>query len=576
MTAYDWVQLFLFILILLLLVKPLGSYMAHVFQGERTFISGVIRPVERFIYRIAGIREKEEMTWKTYSLVMLAFSFAGFLLLYAIMRLQAFLFFNPQHLSNVSSALSFNTALSFITNTNWQFYAGESTMSYFTQMAGLSVQNFISAAVGMAVMAAFIRGIARSSGKTLGNFWVDTTRSILYILLPLSIILAIILLTQGVVQTLHGTQTVTLLQPVQTASGIVTQQQIAVGPVASQEAIKMLGTNGGGFFNANSAHPFENPTPLSNFIEMMALLLIPASLVYTFGKMVGQTRQGWALLSAMGVIFLVCLAAVIWAEKSGNPAFDNLNISQAISYLQPGGNMEGKEVRFGIFNSALWATATSAASNGSVNSMLDSFSALGGLIPLWLIDLGEIIFGGVGSGLYGILAHVIIAVFVAGLMIGRTPEYIGKKIEATEMKMASIMVLVPVLLVLIATAVAVSINAGMSTVTNPGPHGFSQVFYAFSSAANNNGSAFAGLGTNTFYNLAMGIVMVIGRYWTAVAALAIGGSLVMKRQVPESSGTLPTHTPLFVFWLMAVFIIVGALSFFPALSLGPIAEQLLR
>ena len=576
MTIYSWLQLFLYLIILLLLVKPLGSYMAHVFQEERTFISRAGGPVERFVYRITGVIPDDEMGWLKYALVMLLFNLLGFVLLYAIMRLQAILPWNPQHLSAVPPSLSFNTAISFITNTNWQFYAGETTMSYFTQMVGLTVQNFLSAATGIAILIAIIRGLSRHSAKTLGNYWVDMTRSIVYVLLPLSFIFAIVLVSQGVVQTLHSAPTANLLQSAQNTSGqVVSQQVISVGPVASQEAIKMLGTNGGGFFNTNSAHPFENPTPLTDFLEMLAILLIPAALVYTYGKMVRDTRQGWALLAAMTIIFVLCVSVTVWAEQNGNPALVGLNINQTASNLQPGGNMEGKEVRFGIVNSALWADVTTAASNGSVNSMHDSFTPLGGLFPLWLMELGEIIFGGVGSGLYGMLAHVIIAVFVAGLMIGRTPEYLGKKIEAFEMKMAALIVLTPVVAILLGTAIAVAIPAGRATIFNPGAQGFSEVLYAFSSASNNNGSAFAGLGSNTFYNIATGIAMLLGRYWTAIPALAIGGALVKKKRVPVSSGTLPTHTPLFVFWLMAVFIIIGALSFFPALSLGPVVEQLM-
>ena len=450
-------------------------------------------------------------------------------------------------------------------------------MSYFTQMLGLGVQNFLSAATGMAILIALIRGLVRHSAQTIGNYWVDMTRSVLYILIPLAFVLALVLVSQGVVQTFNGAQQASLVQPVQDANGqTVTQQMIALGPAASQIAIKQLGTNGGGFFNVNSAHPFENPTPLSNFLETLAILLIPAALCYTFGKMVGDTRKGWALLAAMTIIFVVMLSVSVWAEQSGNPALSGLNVDQTASNLQSGGNMEGKEVRFGIADSALWATATTSASNGSVNSMHDSFTPLGGLVPMWLMQLGEVVYGGVGSGLYGMLAFVIIAVFVAGLMIGRTPEYLGKKIEAFEMKMASLMVLIPILAVLLGTAIAVATPAGREAIFNPGAHGFSEVLYAFSSASNNNGSAFAGLGTNTvFYNVALGLVMLIGRYWLAIPVLAIAGSLAAKKKVPETSGTLPTHTPLFVFWLIAVIVIVGALSFLPALSLGPIVEQLM-
>jgi K+-transporting ATPase ATPase A chain len=451
-------------------------------------------------------------------------------------------------------------------------------MSYFTQMIGLTIQNFVSAATGMAILVALVRGFMRHSAKTIGNFWVDMTRSVLYVLLPLSILLALVLVSQGVVQTFHSSQEVALVQSTQDASGqTVNQQVIAVGPAAAQVAIKQLGTNGGGFFNVNSSHPFENPTPLSNFLEMLALLLIPAALCYTFGRMVGDTRKGWALLAAMTIIFVVMLSVTVWAEQRGNPSLEGLNVDQSASAMQSGGNMEGKEVRFGAANSALWAAATTGASNGSVNAMHDSFTPLGGLVPMWLMQLGEVVYGGVGSGLYGMLAFVIIAVFVAGLMIGRTPEYLGKKIEAYEMKMASLIVLVPVLLVLFGTAITVMTQAGKSAVFNPGAHGFSEILYAFSSASNNNGSAFAGLGTNTsFYNIALGLVMFFGRYALAIPVLAIAGSLVQKKKVPETPGTLPTHSPLFIFWLIAVVIIVGALSFLPALSLGPIVEQLLR
>jgi potassium-transporting ATPase potassium-binding subunit len=577
MNIFDWLQIGLYLLVLLLLVKPLGAYMARVFQGERVFLTPALGRVERFIYRVTGIRSDEEMSWKTYAVVMLLFNVAGLLVVYALQRLQAVLPLNPQDLGAVKPDLAFNTAVSFATNTNWQSYAGESTMSYLIQMVGLTVQNFVSAATGIAILVAVVRGFVRHSAKTLGNFWVDMTRSVIYVLLPLSIILALVLVSQGVVQTFHGSQQTTLVQSTQDAGGqAVDQQGIAIGPAAAQVAIKQLGTNGGGFFNVNSAHPFENPTPLTNFLEMLAILLIPAALCYTFGKMVGDTRKGWALLAVMTIIFVVMLSVTVWAEQRGNPALSGLNIDQSASNLQSGGNMEGKEVRFGAANSALWAAATTGASNGSVNAMHDSFTPLGGLVPMWLMQLGEVVYGGAGSGLYGMLAFVIIAVFVAGLMIGRTPEYLGKKIEVYEMKMASLMVLIPVLLVLFGTAIAVTISAGRAAVFNPGAHGFSEVLYAFSSASNNNGSAFAGLGTNTtFYNIALGFVMLFGRYWLAIPALAIAGSLVQKKKVPVTSGTLPTHTPLFIFWLVAVVIIVGALSFLPALSLGPIVEHLL-
>lgn len=578
MTYSAWIQIGLFFVLLLLLVKPLGGYMARVYQGERTFLHRIFSPLERLIYRFAGIRPEEEMSWKTYAAVMLLFNLAGFLLLFVIQLLQGVLPFNPQNLAAVRPDTAFNAAVSFVTNTNWQSYSGETTMSYFTQMVGLTVQNFLSAATGMAILVALVRGLVRFSTKNIGNYWVDITRTVLYILVPLAFVLALVLVSQGVVQTFRGTEQVNLTQPVQDAGGqTVDQQSLALGPVSSQIAIKQLGTNGGGFFNVNSAHPFENPTPLANFLELLSIVLIPAALCFTFGKMAGDTRKGWALLAAMTLIFVVMLGITLWAEQAGNPALAGLNVDQSASSSQSGGNMEGKEARFGIDESALWATATSAASNGSVNSMLDSFSPLGGLVPMWLIQLGEVVYGGVGSGLYGMLAFVIIAVFVAGLMIGRTPEYFGKKIESFEMKMAALMVLIPVLTVLFGTAIAVMLPAGRAGAFNPGPHGFSEILYGFSSAVNNNGSAFAGLGANTvFYNVALAIAMLIGRYGLAVAALAIAGSLAMKKKVPETSGTLPTHTPLFVFWLIAIVVIVGALSFIPALSLGPIVEQLMR
>jgi potassium-transporting ATPase potassium-binding subunit len=573
MNIPDLLQIVLYLLILLLLVKPLGGYIARVFQGERVFLTRAAGPVERFIYRIARVKSDEEMDWKTYAFAMLLFNVAGLLLVYALQRLQSVLPLNPQALGAVKPDLAFNTAVSFATNTNWQSYGGETTMSYLTQMLGFTVQNFLSAATGIAVLVALVRGFVGHSAKTLGNFWVDMTRSVLYILLPLSILLAVILVSQGVVQTFSGSQQAALVEASQNATG----QTIAVGPAAAQVAIKQLGTNGGGFFNVNSAHPFENPTPLTNFLEMLAILLIPAALCYTFGKMVGDTRKGWALLAAMTIIFVVMVSVSVWSEQSGSTTLTGLNVDQSASALQSGGNMEGKEVRFGAANSALWAAATTGASNGSVNSMHDSLTPLGGLAPMWLMQLGEVVYGGVGSGLYGMLAFVIIAVFVAGLMIGRTPEYLGKKIEAYEMKMASLIVLIPVLMVLFGTAIAVMTQAGKSAVFNPGAHGFSEILYAFSSAGNNNGSAFAGLGTNTtFYNIALGLVMFFGRYALTVPVLAIAGSLGQKKKVPETPGTLPTHSPLFIFWLIAVVIIVGALSFLPALSLGPIVEQLLR
>jgi K+-transporting ATPase ATPase A chain len=575
MSAFDWVQIVLYVVILIALAKPLGSFMARVFNGERNFLSPIMAPVERFTYRLLGTRPDEEMNWKKYAVAVLLFAMLGVVTLYLIELLQGVLPFNPQHLPGVSPALAFNTSISFNTNTNWQNYGGETTMTYFTQMVGLTVHNFLSAAAGIAVLMAVIRGFTRHTAQTIGNFWVDMTRSVLYILIPLALVLAIVLMSQGVVQTLNKYKTANLLESTQDASGqTVTQQIIAVGPVASQEAIELLGTNGGGFFNTNAAHPLQNPTPLTNFLLVLAILLIPAALCYTFGKMVGDTRQGWALLSAMTIIFVVMLSVCVWSEQAGNPALNNMNINQAATTTQSGGNMEGKEVRIGAANSALWATATTGASNGSVNSMHDSYTPLGGLVPMWMIQLGEVIFGGVGSGLYGMLAFVIIAVFIAGLMIGRTPEYLGKKIESYEMKMAAIMILVPVLFSLLGTAIAVISASGQSAVANPGVHGFSEILYAFSSTSNNNGSAFAGYGSNVFINITEAICMFIGRFWLQIPILAVAGSLVKKKKVPVTSGTLPTYTPLFVFWLIAVVVIVGALSFFPALSLCPIGEFL--
>lgn len=576
MNAASWMQLVLYFVVLLALVKPLGTFMAHVYQGERTLLDPIARPMERWLYRLSGVDAGEEMGWRRYALALLIFNLLGLLAVYALQRVQHFLPLNPQGLSAVLPDSAWNTAVSFSTNTNWQGYGGEVTMSYLTQMLGMTVQNFVSAATGMAAAVALIRGIVRHSAKTIGNFWVDLTRTTVYILLPLAILVALVLVSQGVVQTFGAYRQVPLLQPTTNAEGVqVGQQVLAVGPAASQIAIKQLGTNGGGFFNVNAAHPFENPTPLSNLVEMLSILLLPAALVYTYGKMVGDTRQGWALLTAMTIIFVALLSLAVWAEQSGNPALAAMGVDQTQTTTNPGGNMEGKEVRFGVANAALWATATTAASNGSVNSMHDSFMPLGGLVPLFLMQLGEIIYGGVGSGLYGMLAFVIVAVFVAGLMVGRTPEYVGKKIEAFEMKMASLMILVPILLVTIGTALAVSAPAGRAAVFNPGAHGFSEILYAFSSASNNNGSAFAGLSANNpFYNTLLGITMFLARFWLAIPALAIAGSLVRKKKVPTSAGTLPTHTPLFVVWLIGVILIVGALSFIPALSLGPIVEHL--
>jgi K+-transporting ATPase ATPase A chain len=578
MNIFSWLQLIIYMVVLIGLAKPLGMFMARVYQGEPTFLDPLLRPVEKLIYRLSGVNPDIEMNWKVYAVAMLLFNVLGLLVVYGLQRLQGFLPLNPQGFGAVSPDSSWNTAVSFATNTNWQGYGGETTMSYLTQMLALAVQNFVSAATGIAIVIAMIRGLARHTAKTIGNFWVDLTRSVLYILLPLSFILAIVLVSQGVVQTFSQYKTVALLQPTTDANGnTVTQQILAVGPAASQIAIKQLGTNGGGFFNVNSAHPFENPTPLSNFFETLSILLIPAALCYTFGKMVGDTRQGWAILAAMTIIFVGLLAVTVWAEQTGNPAISSLGVDNQQSNINPGGNMEGKEERFGVASSALWATATTAASNGSVNSMHDSNMPLGGMIPMWLIHLGEVIYGGVGSGLYGMLAFVIVAVFVAGLMVGRTPEYLGKKIEAYEMKMASLILLIPVFTALVGTAIGVMTAAGKAGVLNPGPHGFSEILYAFSSATGNNGSAFAGLSVNTpFYNTALGIIMFFARYWLAIPALAIGGSLALKKKVPVAgAGTLATHTPLFILWLIAVVIIVGALGFLPALALGPIVEHIM-
>lgn len=577
MNSMSVLQLVVYLVVLMALVKPLGLYMALVYEGRRTFLTPILQPVEHVLYRLAGVDARTEMDWRAYALAVLLFNAAGLFAAYALQRLQGWLPLNPQRLAGVAPDLAFNSAASFASNTNWQSYSGETTMSYLTQMLALTVQNFVSAATGMAVLIALIRGFVRHQTSAVGNFWVDLTRSVIYILLPLSLLLALALVSQGVVQTLAPSQTVPLLQPPSAAgSEQVGAQILAVGPAASQVAIKQLGTNGGGFFGANSAHPFENPTPLSNFLEVLAILLIPAALTYTFGGMVGDTRQGWAILAAMSLLFVLLLGLAVWSEAQSNPALAGLGIDQSTTSLQPGGNMEGKEVRFGIAPSALWATATTAASNGSVNSMHASYMPMGALATLWLMQLGEVIFGGVGSGLYGMLAFVIIAVFVAGLMVGRTPEYLGKKIEAYEMKMASLMVLIPPMLVLVGTALAVTGRLGTAGILNPGPRGFSEVLYAFSSAGNNNGSAFAGLSTNTlFYNVSLGLVMLFARYWLIVPALAMAGALAAKKKVAAGAGTLTTHGPLFIGWLIGVVLLVGALSFLPALALGPIVEQLL-
>jgi potassium-transporting ATPase potassium-binding subunit len=591
-------QLALYLVVLLGCVKPLGWYMTRVYENKSCGMDKIGGFFERFLYRFCGIDPRQEMNWKGYLSAMLVFNLLGVLVVFVIQRGQFYLPFNPQHFSAPSPDLSFNTATSFVTNTNWQSYGGETTMSYMTQMLALTVQNFLSAATGMSLLVAMIRGIARHESEHLGNFWVDTIRGTLYILLPLSLIFSLILVSQGVIQNFKPYQSVSLMQPISYQQAVtdansapindvngkpkietirVTEQVIPMGPAASQIAIKQLGTNGGGFFNVNSAHPFENPTPLSNFLEVLAILLIPAALCYTFGMMVNDKRQGWAILAAMFIVFIPFLILCTVSEQQGNPAFTDMGIDQTPQEkLFPGGNMEGKETRFGIINSALWATATTAASNGSVNAMHDSFTPLGGLVPLWMMHLGEVIFGGVGSGLYGMLMLVIITVFVAGLMVGRTPEYLGKKIEPYEMKMASIGVLIMPLIVLVTTAVASVIQVGISSLANPGAHGFSEILYTFTSMTNNNGSAFAGLNANTlFYNSVGGIAMLIGRYWIAIPALAIAGSLVRKKIIPTSSGTLETHTFLFIILLVSVTIVIGALSFLPALALGPIVEHLM-
>ncbi len=596
MSANGLLQIALFLGVLIALAKPLGWYMARIYDGELPVFVRWMAPAEDLFYRLCGVDSRQEMRWTRYAQAMLWFALLSVLAVYAMQRLQGILPLNPQGLGAVSPDSAFNTAISFMTNTNWQGYGGESTMSYLVQMAGLAVQNFFSAAAGMAVLVALIRGFARHSTATVGNFWVDMTRSILYILLPLSIVLALVLVSQGVVQNLSAYQTVPTVEaitydnprmdaegnPLKDASGnsvtekaTTKEQVIAMGPVASQEAIKQLGTNGGGFFNANSAHPFENPTPFSNFLAMLAIFLIPAALCYTFGSMVGDTRQGWAILVAMTILFVGFLAVAEYAEQKGNPAFPALGVDQSASAAQSGGNMEGKETRFGIVNSALFATITTAASCGAVNGMHDSFTPLGGLVPLAQIQLGEVIFGGVGSGLYGMLVYAVIAVFLAGLMIGRTPEYLGKKIEAFDIKMASLVILLPPMLILGGAALAVMLAAGKAGVANPGAHGFSEILYAFSSAVGNNGSAFAGLSANTpFYNIALGFEMFFGRIWLMIPVLALAGSLAAKKRIPASIGSMATHTQMFVWLLIGTVVLVGALNFVPALALGPVIEHL--
>jgi K+-transporting ATPase ATPase A chain len=562
-----WLQIALFGAIVVALVKPLGLYMTKVFNGERTFLSPVLGPAERGFYALAGVRETEDQHWLAYAFGMLLFNAAGFFLLYAMLRLQAYLPLNPQGFGNLAPDLAFNTAISFTTNTNWQNYVGEATMSYFSQMAGLTVHNFVSAATGIALAVALIRGFARKSAQGIGNFWVDLTRCCLYILLPVSIVLALFLVWQGMPQNLGSYVTATTLDGA--------QQTIAQGPVASQVAIKMLGTNGGGFFNANAAHPYENPTALSNFIQMVAIFAIGAALTNVFGRMIGDQRQGWAILAAMGVMFLLGVGVSYWAEAQGNPAFASLGIDQQVSQLQSGGNMEGKEVRFGIANSALFATVTTDASCGAVNAMHDSFTPLGGAVPLVNILLGEVIVGGVGAGLYGMLLFAIMAVFIAGLMVGRTPEYVGKKIEAREMKMTMLAVLILPLSILGFSALSIVWPDALKSVLNSGPHGFSELLYLFTSSTGNNGSAFAGFTGNTpFYNTTGGIAMFVGRFLMIVPMVAIAGSLAAKKIAPVNAGTFPTHGPLFVGLLVGVVLIVGGLTYLPALALGPVVEHL--
>jgi K+-transporting ATPase ATPase A chain len=568
MTALAATLVGLLLVVLLACVKPLGLYMADIFEGRPIWPLRALGECERGIYRLCGIDPAAQMSWKQYALCLLLFNALGALALYALQRWQAWLPLNPQRFPGVSPGSSFNTAVSFITNTNWQGYSGESAMSYLTQMAGLTVQNFLSAASGMVVAIALIRGLARHSCATIGNLWVDMTRAVLYILLPLALLLALLLVSQGVIQNFSPYKNVTTLE--------ARVQTLPMGPVASQESIKELGTNGGGFFNANSAHPYENPSALTNLLEMLAILVIPAGLTYTFGRMVGDTRQGWAVLAAMALLFVALLCVTLHGEQQGNPAIARLGVDQAAGAAQSGGNMEGKETRFGIAASALFATITTATSCGAVNGMHDSFTPLGGLVPLFQMQLGEVVFGGVGTGLYSMLIFAIVGVFIAGLMIGRTPEYLGKKIEAFEMKMSSIAILVMPFIVLTGTAVAVSVDAGRAGVANPGVHGFSEILYAFSSAGNNNGSAFAGISADTpFYNVALALTMWLGRFWPIVAVLAIAGSLAAKKRIPVSDGTMPTHGVTFVILLIGTVLLVGALTFVPALALGPIVEHLM-
>jgi K+-transporting ATPase ATPase A chain len=566
-------QLVLYFLVLLVLAKPLGIYIAKIFAGDIPRFAKPIKPLESFCYRILGVNVDSEMDWQAYSVAVVSFCLGGILLLFVLLKIQAFLPLNPQNFGNLSSDLAFNIAVSFVTNTNWQSYSGEETLSYFTQAFGLSVQNFLSAGVGMAVLAALMRSLTRKNTKALGNFWIDLVRTVLYVFLPLALIWSVLLGSQGVVQSFLPTLNIATLE--KNSSAEKNTQAIAVGPVASQVAIKQLGTNGGGFFNANSAHPLENPTAFSNFLQLLAILLIPAALCFTMGKMVGDARQGRTLLFAMLIIFIPLLLTTIAFEQQGNPAFSELNIDQKQSSMQSGGNMEGKETRFGVVSSALWSIATTAASNGSVNSMHASYNPLSNAAMLLLMQCGEVIFGGVGSGLYGMLIFVLLSVFVAGLMVGRTPEYLGKKIQAFEMKMVSIAIILPSAFVLLGTALAVSTEAGRAGIFNPAADGFSEILYAFTSAANNNGSALAGINANTpFYNIVLAICMLAGRFGVLLPVLAIAGSLASKNNTPVSAGTLPTHTPLFVFLLAMLILLIGVLTFVPALALGPIASYL--
>jgi K+-transporting ATPase ATPase A chain len=583
MTANGWLQIGIYLVILLALTKPMGVYMTRVFSGQKTFLDPVLRPVERLLYRVTGVDETREMPWTEYAIAMLLFSGVSMLLLYLIERVQQWLPWNPQHLATVAPDLAFNTAASFTTNTNWQNYSGESTMSYLTQMAGLAYHNFASAAVGVVLAIAVVRGIARRESKTIGNFWVDMTRCFLWILLPVCLVAALVFVSQGMIQNLRPYDTAKLVNPQtvetkgadgKTTTQVVTDQVIAQGPLASQEAIKEFGTNGGGFFNANSAHPFENPTPFTNFLQLLLIFTIPAGLTYTLGRMTGSPRHGWAVWAAMALLFLAGVTVAYWAEAKGNPLLRG--VDQRVSAMQAGGNMEGKEVRFGIADSALYATITTDASCGCVNSMHDSFMPLGGMVPLINIMLGEVVFGGVGAGLYGIIVFVILAVFIAGLMVGRTPEYLGKKIEAYDVKMAMLSVLIFSLSILAFTAIAVVNKFGTSSISNPGPHGLSQILYAYTSTTGNNGSAFGGLNGNTlWFNVSLAFATLLGRFIQHIPILAIAGNLARKRLVPASAGTFPVTTPLFTFLLISVILIVSALTFFPALSLGPILEHLL-